>query len=161
MYAICRLPLFALLVCCIPWLNLCFFFFCCCLVVPHLNGACRTDNEQTPRIELHNNWIELNQNWSELNEKKKKKQNATNFEKSTKQTKANVEHFWPYGRQRRADPLDSLAHAIIMIMRRLFFVSLFVFLVETKFIYLLFGSINKKAACLKFKWNNALCGWRK
>lgn len=73
MYAICRLPLFALLVCCIPWLNLCFFFFFfCCLVVPHLNGACRTDNEQTRRIELHNNWIELNQNWSELNERRRR-----------------------------------------------------------------------------------------
>lgn len=160
MYALCRLPLFALLVCCIPWLNLCYFFFCC-LVVPHLNGACRTDNEQTRRIELHNNWIELNQNWSELNEKKKKKQNATNFEKSTKQTKANVEHFdhmvdndgricWIRWRMR-----------LLWLCVAFFFVSLFVFLVETKFIYLLFGSINKKAACLKFKWNNALCGWRK
>lgn len=63
--------------------------------MPHLNGACRTDNEQTRRIELHNNWIELNQNWSELKKKKKEKkqkQSATNFEKSTKQTKANVEN---------------------------------------------------------------------
>lgn len=110
------------------------------------------------RVAQQLNWIEPK---LKRVEREKKKQNATNFEKSTKQTKANVEHFWPYGRQRRADPLDSLAHAIIMIMRRLFFVSLFVFLVETKFIYLLFGSINKKAACLKFKWNNALCGWRK
>lgn len=32
-----------------------------------------------------------------------------------------------------------------------FLVGFFFFLVETKFIYLLFGSINKKAACLKFE----------
>lgn len=159
MYTICRLPLCSLLVCCIPWLLLLL------LLLPRrapfkwgLSHWQRADAAH--RVAQQLNWIEPKLKRVE-EEKKKKKQNATNFEKSTKQTKANVKNVdhmvdndgrirWIRWRMR-----------LLWLCVAFFFLSLFVFLVETKFIYLLFGSINKKAACLKFKWNNALCGWRK
>lgn len=159
MYTICRLPLCPLLVCCIPWLLLLLLF----RRAPFKWGLSHWQRaDAAHRVAQQLNWIEPKLKRVEEEEEGEEAEAKRNqFREVYEANEGERWKCWPYGRQRRADPLDSLAHAIIMIMRRLFFFFLFVFLVETKFIYLLFGSINKKAACLKFKWNNALCGWRK